>query len=252
MIRALGLDLAWSPRNPSGGAVILGNASGGELTASTILHDDASIAAFVAEHAASGSVLVAIDAPTLVPNETGLRPGERDLNAAFRKYDAGAHPSNRQRLAAFGGGTVRGEVIVGLLAQQAIHHNPYVVAQEPTRQAFEVYPHPSTVALFNLPRTLKYKARPGRDYPFRYAAFRQLESLLQGLAVAEPPLHIPAPFFAAELEGLRGTRLKDYEDRLDAILCAYVAYYYWYWGEARVQVFGDEVTGHIVVPKLKV
>lgn len=250
VIRALGLDLAWSPRNPTGVAVIAGDESGGTLIYNGIRQSDAELTAFVAEYGGVGGVLVAIDAPTLVPNETGLRPGERDLNAVYRQYDAGAHPSNRQRLTSFGGGKVRGEVIVALLEQQAIRHHPYLTTRTAARQSFEVYPHPATVALFGLSRTLKYKAKPGRDYPSRYAAFGQLEAHLLSLAIAEPALIIPVATFASDLTSLKGAKLKDYEDRLDAILCAYVAFYYWYWGPQRVTVFGDTESGHIVVPHL--
>ena len=44
--------------------------------------------------------------------------------------------------------------------------------------------------------------------------------------------------------------LKRYEDRLDALTCAYVAAYYLRWGAERVQVLGDTMTGHIVVPRM--
>jgi predicted RNase H-like nuclease len=38
-------------------------------------------------------------------------------------------------------------------------------------------------------------------------------------------------------------------DLLDGILCAYLAYYYWYWGEERSWIIGDVETGYIVLPK---
>jgi predicted RNase H-like nuclease len=53
-----------------------------------------------------------------------------------------------------------------------------------------------------------------------------------------------------DLDSLGGTELKAHEDRLDALFCAYLAYYFWYWGLARNQVFGDLETGYIANPKL--
>jgi predicted RNase H-like nuclease len=47
---------------------------------------------------------------------------------------------------------------------------------------------------------------------------------------------------------MRGATLKCYEDLLDAIVCAYVAYYCWYWGPERYQIFGDLPSGHILIP----
>jgi len=48
---------------------------------------------------------------------------------------------------------------------------------------------------------------------------------------------------------LRGGALKDWEDRLDAVVCGYIAAYYWWWGEKRCRVFGDDWRrGYIVTP----
>ncbi|MDJ0746725.1 MAG: hypothetical protein QNJ32_25665 [Xenococcaceae cyanobacterium MO_167.B27] len=45
-------------------------------------------------------------------------------------------------------------------------------------------------------------------------------------------------------------KLKAVEDKLDSLICAYVAAYWWYWGEARNLVLGNENTGYIIVPKV--
>ncbi|MEA5598305.1 DUF429 domain-containing protein, partial [Rivularia sp. UHCC 0363] len=45
-----------------------------------------------------------------------------------------------------------------------------------------------------------------------------------------------------------GKVLKSTEDKLDSIICAYVAAYWWYWGEQRNLVLGDVSTGYIVIP----
>ncbi len=45
-----------------------------------------------------------------------------------------------------------------------------------------------------------------------------------------------------------GKELKAIEDRLDSLLCAYVAAYWWYWGEAKNMVLGNLDTGFIVIP----
>ncbi len=51
--------------------------------------------------------IVAIDAPTLVPNETGRRPAEAECQRLFGRYQAGPHPANRSRYK----GDIRGEII---------------------------------------------------------------------------------------------------------------------------------------------
>ncbi|NJK78371.1 MAG: DUF429 domain-containing protein, partial [Chloroflexaceae bacterium] len=66
----IGIDLAWSPRNPTGGAVIVGNATGGVLLDTATLGSNAEIIAYIEKHAATGPALVAVDAPLRVPNLT--------------------------------------------------------------------------------------------------------------------------------------------------------------------------------------
>ena len=44
--------------------------------------------------------------------------------------------------------------------------------------------------------------------------------------------------------------MKAVEDQLDALICAYVAAHWWYWGLERNLVLGDRETGYIVVPTL--
>ncbi len=50
--------------------------------------------------------------------------------------------------------------------------------------------------------------------------------------------------------GLAGKALKRYEDTLDAIFCAYLAWHCWRWSEQRNEMFGTMAEGYIVVPKV--
>lgn len=56
---------------------------------------------------------------------------------------------------------------------------------------------------------------------------------------------------SVDLAGLRGKNLKAHEDRLDALCCAYLAYYFWFWGPDRNEIFGDAETGYIANPRLE-
>lgn len=38
-------------------------------------------------------------------------------------------------------------------------------------------------------------------------------------------------------------------DLCDGIFCAYLAYYFWYWGGDRSLVMGDTTTGYVVLPR---
>jgi pyridoxamine 5'-phosphate oxidase len=45
-----------------------------------------------------------------------------------------------------------------------------------------------------------------------------------------------------------GRELKAVEDQLDAILAAYIAAHWWYWGRERNDVLGDSKQGYMIVP----
>ena len=90
-------------------------AGGAVLEVTETLGDDDAIVAWVrrwdAEAGAEG-LLLGVDAPLLVPNETGKRPCETELGRRFAKFQAGAHPANRTIF----GDDVRGERLVARLA----------------------------------------------------------------------------------------------------------------------------------------
>jgi predicted RNase H-like nuclease len=89
----VGLDLAWGEKNQTGVAVI---DSDGRLLHLGVAHDDESIATAIAPYVAD-ECLVAIDAPLIVPNETGARPCEAALNRDFTTFEASARPAYRGR-----------------------------------------------------------------------------------------------------------------------------------------------------------
>jgi predicted RNase H-like nuclease len=245
MMRFIGVDLARGMRNPSGVAAIEGFATHGELIATDLLHTDDEIVAWVTEHAGE-SAIVAIDAPLRVPNEAGRRPAEAEISRAFARYHAGAHPANRRRLTI--DGVVRGESLVTQFESHGFTHRPDVTAGELTRQIVEVYTHPAIIAFFDLPAIVRYKARPNRTRPQRLMEFGRLQSLLLSLTHGDPALHGADTILTHDLTTLTNARLKDYEDQLDAIVCAYTAHYLWRWGMARARVFGSFEKGYITTP----
>ena len=246
LITFIGIDLAWSPRNPTGAAVLRGDAGGAGLIDHGLLGDDRSIIDYIVRHASEGSAIVAVDAPLWVPNETGRRPGEAEIGRVFARYQAGAHPANRSRLAF--DGIVRGEALVASLAAHGFVHAPEIAAGVPVRQVIEVFPHPAMVALFGLERTLKYKAKPRRSAELRLSEWRRYQAYLAALAAADPPLRDHAALTSQDVAALRGRRLKDYEDQVDALMCAYIALYAFRWGAARCRSFGTFEGGYIFTP----
>jgi predicted RNase H-like nuclease len=239
----IGIDLAWSARNSSGCAVIqdgrLVETRGDLVTLEEIVE-------FIAGHLSpTGGAVVAVDAPLRVPNLTGIRPCERELNADWRRYQAGAHPANRTLLTK--DGHVRGEALVDLLvSRHRFAETTTIPRRSPDRLICEIYPHPAHVSLFGLEKTLKYKRSRVVERRLELLRYRQH---LRDLRDAKPSLKKTKDLLVrTEIESLRGRQLKAYEDILDALTCAYIAYYLWWHGPRRARTYGTLADGHIIVP----
>lgn len=259
----IGIDLAWSPRNASGAAVIRNE----RLVACTgTLGSNDDIFRFIRKHLPEeGPTIVGVNAPLRVPNETGSRRCDRELAADWRRYHAGALPANRRLLGRFDteesvwyqeqneSHQIRGEALVEMLVQRLLFtESAPIPRQTEDRIVCEIYPHPAHVSLFGLDRTLKYKARSGRDYASRWAELERYQRLLRRLRKAAPALKRTKKLLEeTDVRQLRGRAFKQYEDMLDAISCAYVVSYLWYHGPRRARVYGSVSEGHIMVPITK-
>lgn len=243
----IGIDLAWTTRNLSGAATLVGNPYTAALaTPPQLLGSLDAIVNYVVAAAGAGDAIVAVDAPLVVPNETGRRPAEAELAKVFQRFEAGAHPANRRLLDR--GDGIKGELLVERLAEHGFRHVSAIAAGESGRLVTEVYPHAAMIGVFGLPKTLKYKARPGRDKAVRAEAWRHYQRLLLGLATAEPAVREHAELLAVDVTTLRGQALKGYEDKVDALMCAYIALFAHRWGAERCQSFGDMQSGYIFTP----
>ncbi|MEO1392400.1 MAG: DUF429 domain-containing protein [Cyanobacteria bacterium J06634_5] len=236
-MKFLGIDLGWQSR-PSGLSCL--SLSEGVLSLQS-LDRKATLNEVLAwvDDVASGSepAMIAVDAPTLIPNKTGMRSPDRLAHKYFGKYHAGCYPANLNR--PFAARLVQ----FGLdLEARGFQQAPTITPQTLGRYQIEVFPHPATIQLFNLPQILKYKK--GR-LASRAKALEELRShILQQL-----PQHTPPPIIET-LPNIptTGKALKAVEDQLDSIICAYVAAHWWYWGLSQNWVIGDRASGYIVVP----
>lgn len=234
----VGIDLAWGGRNPSGLAVLCWqDYLLREVVPAQLLHTDDEICRAIAEHDTGDTLVIAIDAPLVVPNLTGERPVEGEMRRRFARFHAACHPANRRLL----GDPPRGERLCALLAEQLnIQVVPAPPQREPCRIAFEVYPHAAMVRLFGLPRILEYKARPGRSLSYRRQQMQRYTDLLGCLP--EPSLY-PPEWLSDVPEAT--TELKRFEDRVDALFCAWLAARAWWRGG---EVVGEAPTGTIWLP----
>ncbi len=240
----VGVDLAWGERKPTGVAVVDDR---GRLCHVSTQGTDAEIVAALAGFVGDGSdCLVAIDAPLVVANASGNRPGEAALNRDFARFDAGAHPANTGKPE-----FREGPRAARLAAALRLDPDPDSVAG---RRAIEVYPHPATVALFRLGRTLKYKNKPGRSLDMLRAELLALTVHVESLASADPALDVSTEPRWQDLvtrveTAERKSELRIVEDQVDAVVCAYVALF----AQRRPELtttYGDLAGGYIVTPTL--
>lgn len=185
--------------------------------------------------------IIAVDAPTLIPNAVGSRLPDKLTHKYFGKYHAGCYPANQNLPFA------ERTISFGLeLESRGFVHAPTIDPQKPGRYQIEVFPHPAIVNLFNLERILKYKK--GRINERRLELIKLYNYILDILPTLTPSL------CTLRLCGLfseippTGAALKAAEDKLDSLICAYVAAHWWYWGGQHNLVLGDRTTGYIVIP----
>lgn len=243
----IGLDLAWKiDGNHSGIVVLAGDADGVRLDGfSDDVTSEKDVVSFVAQRAARDCVL-AIDASLVVLNACGQRPCEALIAQHFGRYHAACHPTNLGRPYA-----QTGPRLVDRLQEHGFEHGFDIMTarQRTGRWIFETYPHPAMVRLFGLERIIRYKKG---TVAHKRDGLAILQRHLKALTERASGL-VGSPLLAALLERrlseLRGAALKRYEDTLDALFCAYLAWYCWRWGKERNECYGTLSAGYIVVPK---
>ena len=180
---------------------------------------------------------IGIDAPIVIPNETGMRQADRLAHSLYGRYHAGAYPASRAR-SFWRRTTGLSEALVKI----GFGHGDSLGPRCSGRFQIEVHPHAAAVQLFVLHRIVQYKRG-------RLAERRAGLERLRGLMLDRLPRLTPAVELGV-LPGIpsRGRELKAVEDQLDAFLAAYVAAHWWYWGRERNEVLGDSIAGYIIVP----
>jgi predicted RNase H-like nuclease len=252
----LGIDAAWTDRRPSGIALAAENESGWRLVAA-----DSSYAEFLARPSESSSepsvagqpanpaklislcerlcgvapAVVAVDMPLSREKICGRRVSDIGVSRAFAAKKCATHSPSVMR---------PGRVSDQMRADfEAAGYHLWTADRGPTPALFEVYPHPALLALTNADQRLEYKTAKTLTYwPREPLAVRKrklfdvwmrigaaLDAEIAGVAAAIP---LPA-------ESTVGRALKAYEDRLDAIVCAWCAICAL---QGRAKAYGDAVS----------
>lgn len=192
------------------------------------------------------TVVIAIDAPLIVPNASGMRECEREVARGYGRYKVGANASN-QALA-----SKAGEVLLELLERRRVAYTDGTRAAAPGEAvAFECYPYTTLVGCaefgYDVERP-RYKRLdttiPGAEARARRAAATdELIHRIMHLRGATPPLDLASHPATAELgttpTPVRGEKERKHrEDLLDAALCAWTAALWHQHGGSRTQSLG--------------
>lgn len=249
-MRYVGVDLAWGegtatrPANETGLCVI--DADGQVIDAGWARGIDAVTEWILRASGPSGAIL-AIDAPLVVPNASGMRESEKQVGRAYGRWKVSANASN-QTLKWLGGVTLRdrleaeGFVVVSGVADPA----------PDDRVMFECYPYTTLVGVEEFgydDERPRYKRLPRGIAPAVARAARAVatDDLVRRLTLLEtfdPALRLGSNPVTRQIldepTPLAGPAHKHREDLIDSALCAWTASLWHRHGEARVQILGRD------------
>ncbi|MCY7411443.1 MAG: DUF429 domain-containing protein [Salinibacterium sp.] len=247
MTRYLGVDLAWSegtdrkPANETGLAVI--DEHGTILDAGWARGIDG-VEEWIVRWADPGS-FVAIDAPLIVQNASGMRDCERQVGRGYGRWHVCANASNLN-LRWLGGVTL----FRRLAARGFRYLGDAAASDEHAPTVFECYPYTTIVGVPQLgydEKRPRYK-RPDRSLPpslrreARAAACDELIRRVATLESADPPLRLDSHEITRTLvdepSPQNDVAYKHREDLLDAVLSAWTASLWHRHGLDRVQLLG--------------
>jgi len=233
----LGIDAAWTEREPSGVALAVDDGSGWKLIraapsydaflaypgmSSSIRHRgsiaDAAAPLAAAEKLAGNPVdLVAVDMPLSMEPITGRRVSDNLVSSAYGARHAGTHTPSVTRP-----GRISDDLRITF--EQAGY--PLATTELRGRALLEVYPHPALIELAAAERRLPYKASKISKYWPDDLPLTRRQRLLETWAVIVTMLDGRIAGVAHVLPlpppDARGHELKAFEDMMDAVVCAWV------------------------------
>ena len=241
----VGFDSAWAGKTPGG--IAWATFEGGRLTAFTepkLARFDEAAGIIETLGSECDYVLVAVDQPTLVPNETGSRPVDRIARCLISKLGSGVQPANRGREAFFW--LERADL--------AVPRTSWGLARTLRRRRtsthglhlLEVFP---ALALPSLEPEILKRGRAARYNPTKKTFSCDDWRLVAGCVRCRASALGMAPLshWAGQQIGLAGPTKCD-QDRLDAAICLVVALEWRRAPRDRVAVIGDGRKGYMVTP----
>ena len=240
----VGFDSAWAGKAPGG--IAYATFEDGRLHAVVeprLVHFEEAARIIERLRDERGYVLVAIDQPTLVPNETGMRPVERVAATLISGLGGGVQPAFRGKRATFGPDAP----VWNFLDRIGARENPPAArTAKDGLHLIEVFP---ALALPALEPRIMARGRAACYNP-KNRNFSLSDWKLVASAVRRHALDLgvaPLSRWAGEAARLAAPTKID-QDRLDAAICLLVALQWRRSRPDRSAVIGDSRTGYVVTP----
>lgn len=240
-IRYLGLDLGWTPRDSSGGVVLEPTDDGGvQVISADSLRSHEDTLRWITRNRGRTQATLAWNAPLIVENLSGSRVCDRQLLEHFSRYRIDEYANNTVSAS-------HPRTMGRALMRMGFDPNP---ASEGDR-IVETHTQAAQVLLLGVDRPIRMKSGPIGGRKESVERLRELieERLMR--ADASPRLHDSpelTQMMEAHLPDLNGTRLGELEERLEALICGYVAAYLGQVGTDGCAFLGDLDTGYILLP----
>jgi len=247
LTRYLGVDLAWGEGSTTSAAKETGLVcltASGEIIAAAWARGIDAVAEWLSENAQQGDV-IAIDAPLVVNNESGMRECEREVAQRYGRWKVAANATNRTRPWQ-GGVTLRKR----LEAKGFVYTSGSPASVEQVT-FFECYPYTTLVGApefgydVERPRYKRFNNALMDVAAKRSLRASECDELIRRtalLSTATPALalesHPNTEMLVSQRSPLSDVPYKHREDLLDAALCAWTAALWHQYGDDRCQVLG--------------
>ncbi len=238
--RYIGIDLAWAPRNSSGGAVMIPaeDGQGVELIEAASLRAHEDILGFIARNRGRHGCVIAVNAPIIVENTGGRRPCDAMIDEHFGHFHVDQYTVNTVNAS-------HPRTIGRALMRMGFDPNPMSEGD----RVIETYNQATQIMLFEQERPVRLKSGPVGARKDAVARFREIMHDALGEAL---PVLLDSPaldtLLEQDLPSSNGSRVGSLEERLEATLCAYTAAFLDMRGPEDCAFLGDLDQGYVLLP----
>lgn len=235
----MGLDLGWTPRDSSGGVVIEPTEDGDvQVVSAESLRSHEDTLRWITRNRGRSTCTLAINAPIIVENLSGARPCDRQLLEHFARFRIDEYANNTVSAS-------HPRTMGRALMRMGFDPNPQATGD----RLIETHTQAAQVLLFGVERPVRLKQGPIGARKEAVQRLREIisEHLFDGAPALQSTPALDA-LMEAHLPDLNGTRLGELEERLEALLAAYVAAFLGERGTDACAFLGDLDRGYILLP----